>query len=312
MDEDIYSVIDNKADRTGATGTTPERPAFDKDEYAARKKAEREGAYAMIDAAARRITDDPVAFGDYLGIVSRFPNHSVSNTLLIFEQRPDATRLADFDTWKRRGTPVRHGEGAIAILESGDEYTRDDGSIGVSINVRKVFDERQTSARHKEPRHPEMREVLIALIDNPLAEIKAVDGLPEHLGNAVFDNDSKTVLVTKGLSEKQVFSALCTELAHASLAKADKGYMRQPNHETALLAARVVLERFGVKGHGQVPVFSPSAEGGAAPDVKGGLERIRGAAKDIIGHVEGSLDKGRAQDAALQAKTASRGDRDAR
>ena len=39
----------------------------------------------------------------------------------------------------------------IKIVESNGEYTRDDGSIGVSYNIKRVYDISQTTARTRAP-----------------------------------------------------------------------------------------------------------------------------------------------------------------
>ena len=40
---------------------------------------------------------------------------------------------------------MKKNQKGIVILEPGDEYTREDGSIGVSYNPKKVFDITQTT-----------------------------------------------------------------------------------------------------------------------------------------------------------------------
>lgn len=47
---------------------------------------------------------------------------------------------------------MRRGQKAIPIIEPVKEYVRDDGSIGVLYDVRKVFDVSQTTARPCRPR----------------------------------------------------------------------------------------------------------------------------------------------------------------
>jgi hypothetical protein len=51
-----------------------------------------------------------------LEVASRFHSYSVNNQLLIFAQRPDATRVAGYRAWQRLGRQVRKGEKGIAIL----------------------------------------------------------------------------------------------------------------------------------------------------------------------------------------------------
>ena len=103
----------------------------------------------MIDSYTQDMGREGGLLQAYLDVQSRFDLYSVSNAILIAAQCPEATRLADFDSWKARGMYVRRGADAITILEPGKEYQRDDGSVGVSYNVRKVFDISQTRAAQR-------------------------------------------------------------------------------------------------------------------------------------------------------------------
>lgn len=114
--------------------------SFDKDEWAAQKKQERENAFALIDETAQHMTNDGELFQSYLDVQAHFDRYSVGNAILITAQKPDATQLADFKGWKDNGVYIKKGESGIVLLEPGEEYTKDDGSIGVSYNSKKVFD----------------------------------------------------------------------------------------------------------------------------------------------------------------------------
>jgi len=312
MADDIYAVIEGQENEGKGAEVSEQRP-YDKDEYATRKKMERDLAYMSIDEATEKITKDPALFKEYLDVMARFPRYSVANTLLIFEQMPEATRLGSFDAWKSKGASVRKGQHAISILEPGDEYTRDDGTIGVSYNVRPVFDEWQTSARHTEPRHPEIRDLLLALIKDAPVTIKTVDELPLDKGSAVYDHESKTISVVKGLDEPALFKTLATELTHAALASKDEVYNYEANRETASLAGYVLSERYGVDNSGLVPILtSDRMQDGWSKEVRGELSRIRDAAKTISDRIDKTLDATREQNAAPKEKAQNRGDRDAR
>ena len=53
----------------------------------------------------------------YLQTMAKFHRYSLNNTILIFQQRPDATHCAGFQTWKTQfGRYVRKGEKGIKIL----------------------------------------------------------------------------------------------------------------------------------------------------------------------------------------------------
>jgi N-terminal domain of anti-restriction factor ArdC len=52
----------------------------------------------------------------WLRTLSRFCSYSFNNWLLIYTQRPDATRVAGFQTWKSLGRSVKKGERGIRIF----------------------------------------------------------------------------------------------------------------------------------------------------------------------------------------------------
>ena len=93
---------------TGQPIQQEEQP-FDKTVWAARKQAEREGVYAMIDSYTQDMGREGGLLQAYLDVQARFDLYSVSNAILIAAQCPEATRLADFDSWKARGMYVRRG-----------------------------------------------------------------------------------------------------------------------------------------------------------------------------------------------------------
>jgi hypothetical protein len=243
--------------------------------------------------------------------MAQFPRHSVANTLLVFAQRPDATRIADFDTWKERGASVRKGEGAIAILEPGDDYTREDGSIGKSFNVKKVFDVSQTSTKPSPTRHSDMGKLIFAITDSSPVAIKTAADLPPT-EFARYDHDSKTISIKPGLDPQSNFKALAVELAHVVLAGDGQGYDCEANRETALFAAYVVAKRNDVPVNGMMPVFTPQSATGSLQEIRGELGRIRGTAKEVGDGINRVLDVLKEQDQATKPKVQSRGGRDGR
>jgi hypothetical protein len=52
----------------------------------------------------------------YLTAMARFHNYSFGNIVAIARQRPTATRVAGFGTWKEMGRFVKRGEKGIQIL----------------------------------------------------------------------------------------------------------------------------------------------------------------------------------------------------
>src|ERR1035438_2946163 len=88
----------------------------------------------------------------YLATLARFHRYSFGNALLIYFQRPEATRVAGFHAWRRLGRMVRKGEKGIAIVAPcvygrKDDDGAEDGSHERTVRgfkVAHVFDLSQT------------------------------------------------------------------------------------------------------------------------------------------------------------------------
>src|SRR2546423_11192428 len=59
---------------------------------------------------------DSETFRAYLDAQARFHQYSFGNVLLILSQKPDATRVAGYHTWRALGRQVRRGEKGIRII----------------------------------------------------------------------------------------------------------------------------------------------------------------------------------------------------
>ena len=85
--------------------------------------AARDAARAeKLDALHQRLHDQVKALrtgADWqrmLTVAARFHDYSLNNVLLILAQRPDATRVAGYQTWRGLGRQVTKGEHGIAII----------------------------------------------------------------------------------------------------------------------------------------------------------------------------------------------------
>ena len=56
-------------------------------------------------------------YKNYLNVMSRFHDYSFNNTLLISMQRPDATYVAGYNTWKQLDRHVVEGAKGIQIIQ---------------------------------------------------------------------------------------------------------------------------------------------------------------------------------------------------
>lgn len=73
----------------------PQAEDFDKEAWAAKKKAERDEVYALADATAEEVCADGGKFREYLDVQANFRHYSATNALLILggeAGRPQAGR----------------------------------------------------------------------------------------------------------------------------------------------------------------------------------------------------------------------------
>lgn len=99
----------------------------------------------------------------YLKFASRFHAYSFGNVILVMCQRPDATQVAGFQTWKRLGRFVKKGEQGIRIMvpykmKIGSEEEEDDPRYVIRrFGVGYVWDILQTEGRTV-PEPPPMKD----------------------------------------------------------------------------------------------------------------------------------------------------------
>ena len=81
----------------------------------------------------------------YLAAMAMFHRYSLHNIMLIASQRPDATRVAGFHTWRQLGRNVKKGAKGILILapvvlrKSKEETTSEEGHTKAAAGFRAVY-----------------------------------------------------------------------------------------------------------------------------------------------------------------------------
>lgn len=277
---------------------------FDKEAWAEKKKAEREDVYALLDKTTTEVSTDGSKFQQYLDVQSRFNRYSVGNALLIMAQMPKATRLKDFDGWKENRVSLQRRQKGIRILEPGNEYQREDGSIGTSYNVKKVFDISQTKARRRlEPDKPDERSVLMALVSRTPVPLQTVEQIDNPEMGALFDAAEKKIIVKKGMGAADLFRSVTQELAHAELAFGMENYSRGENSFRAYCVSYMLCKQYGFPteqfAFEQLPAGFAEAE---PQDVRTELGVMRDVANSISGRMARILSQEKNQRAQEQMR----------
>ena len=108
-----------------------------------------------LDALTRQLTD---GIHDYIGSqrytavlnsISRFHHYSMNNSIIIGLQKPEATQVASFTTWKSLNRSVNKGEHGIAIFcpvkyktEKEVEKLDPDGNKVLDIDGRPILEKK--------------------------------------------------------------------------------------------------------------------------------------------------------------------------
>jgi antirestriction protein ArdC len=178
-----------------------------------------------------------------LEVAARLPSYSPSNVLLIAVQRPDATRVAGYGTWKSLGRQVRKGEKGIAILApclyrtGEDRGARDSSPVPGDqeaiakrelrgFRVVHVFDVSQTDGEPLPVSGPELLtgaaperlwEGLVRLVESEGFVVERGDC---HGANGFTRFDECVVRVREDVDQAQAVKTLAHELGHI---RADHG-----------------------------------------------------------------------------------------
>ncbi len=237
----------------------------------------------------------------YLAALGRFHRYSFNNVMLILSQRPDATHVAGFHTWRGLGRSVTRGEKGLMIfapmlLKAKDKEPQtpssatDDDAPRLRFRVVYVFDVSQTEG---EPLPEPARiggdpgEALASLEDAVRAAgIELVDSL--ELAGADGMSSGGRITLRLGLEPAERFSVLAHEWAHEILHQTDRENrpdktVRETEAEAVafVVATSVGLET-GTASADYIRLYA-----GEAKTLAASLERIQGTASRIIEAVSG-------------------------
>ena len=235
-----------------------------------------------------------------LDVARRFHTYSPSNVFLILAQRPDATHVAGFNTWRKLGRRVKAGEHGIAILapclyrsRRGDGEVAEDAEesrVLRGFRVVHVFDLEQTVGQPLEEVAPvplagdapaELWERLAAQISAAGFHLLRGDCRP---ANATTDFHSRSVVVETRLSAAQACKSLCHELAHVRLHDGGE-YARGCRGVTEVEAesvAYLVCSAAGLSTEEYTFPYVALWAGGDVEGVRRTSARVIGCAREIL------------------------------
>lgn len=315
---------DNKEDKI------PEE--FKKEDNGIYSKEDREKARDDVKSLLSKLEDglkavfDSDNYKNYLNTMSKFHNYSINNTLLINQQKPDATLVAGFNSWAHNfERHVKKGEKGIKIIapapyyikkekqvidpKTGEGVLNPDGTpkmaeVEVKIpafKVSYVYDVSQTYGKDLPTLGVSELTSDVDKAKDFINSLKKVSPVPVEFGKTKGDSkgfyspDQGKIVVKEGMSEAQTIKTMVHEISHAKLhnpekakenAKKTKGTIEMEAESVAY----IVCQHFGIDtsdySFGYIAGWS---EGKGIDELRDSMQSIRDTAGEMINRVEGDL-----------------------
>jgi antirestriction protein ArdC len=222
-----------------------------------------ERAQRIVEEATARLAADLAAgksdtLREYLSAMGRFHRYSWTNTLLIQSQRPTATRVAGYHTWRDLGRSVRRGEKGIVIyapvirratkeVQAPLPAEKTEPREPVGFRAAYVFDVAQTEGKAL----PEFSRTggdpgeHLARLKEAVAKrgitLEYHDSLVEMFGAEGLSKGGR-IDIARGLEPAEEFSVLTHEFAHELLHRGvDRAALSKTVRETQAEAVAFVV-----------------------------------------------------------------------
>ena len=244
-----------------------------------------------IDSSLKRLSDALAAgrsetLTDYLTAMARFYDYSWFNVMMIFTQRPSATRVAGFNTWKKVGRWVKRGEKGIVILAPLLKRDENGEKDLYGFKAVRVYDIGQTDGRklplfdsvHGDPGR--FTQSLATLASDQGIEVEYVDSL--NGANGV--STGGKVQVSNDLPDGERFAVLAHELAHEFLHRGERKASKAIKELEAEAVAFVVCSVLGLDTYSRSRDYI-GLYGGSAEALADSLQHIQQTVKFMLSAV---------------------------
>ena len=279
-----------------SSGARP--PRLSPEEYAAKKKAEKEAIYQLLDNTASEVVQSPEKFKAYLDVQSRMDRYTANNALLMYKQFPQASQIKEFDDWAAEGVKVNKGSKTFIILDP-YEYTKKDGTIGIDFNLKRVLDVSQTNG--KRPAAPtanrDPRKLVAVMLDSAPINIESTNELPYPDMGAFYKNEDQTLYVKRDIGDSVALcQCVAQELGHAELSMNSEVYSRRDMGFQAVCIGYMFCKKYGVDTQNFAIDRIPDELKNKEPkDIKAELGKTQKAFKEITARVSDELYRQRAE-----------------
>jgi len=284
-----------------------------KEEYIQRKQQEQQDALAKLEQGVKDVFTSE-KYAEFLKTYSKFHKYSINNSIMILMQKPDASNVASFQTWKKLGRQITKGEKGIKVLVpipykykkevetneldgNGNRIRETKELQGTSFRVGNVFDISQTTGKELPKLTTELSENSVA-IELAIEAVARTAEVPIH-----FDSDmspdkkgyyhikNKEIVINDNLSNSQTFKSLIHEIAHSKIhAKDLDKYNAHEREVQAESVAYVVCNAYGIDtseySFGYIAGWSSGKE---MSELKESLSIIQDCSSEIINSIDKTI-----------------------
>lgn len=285
------------------------------------KQQQIESLFQQIEDGTRAVFDSE-NYRNFLSMMSKFHDYSFRNTILILNQKPEATYVAGYVAWQKNfNRHVLKGEKGIQIVgytpktikeeqERKDEYGNtvfgDDGQPVIDIITRKipyftpvyVYDISQTEG---EPLPQLVNELdgSVEAYQDLMTSLKDVSPFPivfeDIKGGAkgYCDPTERKIAVLQGMSEAQTIKTMIHEITHAYLHSDPSNGENKDRHTKEVEAestAYIVCEHYGIDTSDYSFVYIASwSSGKELQELQNSLDTIQKQSFELIEKIDEHL-----------------------
>ena len=225
----------------------------------------------------------------YLEFAARFHQYSTTNVFLILLNKPDATQIAGFQTWKKMGRFVKRGEKGIPIfapmLGRKDSVNKDSPQELYGFRIVYVFDVSQTDGEPL-PSVPDWKspEKNVELTNKLIAFANARDikvTFKKLLGETQGYSTGSEITIDISAGSKTIIHEICHSLIHFDKTSS---WNREIKELQAEATGFIVARHFGIDGLNSANYIA--LFGFNSKDILSHIEVIQKTASEIICGIE--------------------------
>lgn len=261
-----------------------------------------------------RDTMESEKWKNFLRVQSQFHQYSFNNAMLIYLQRPDATRVAGFNTWKNKfERNVIRGEKGIGILapcpfkyekdvevvkkETGEVDIQKKTVEGIRFKKVTVFDIKQTEGKPlpeicQELQGNSVNSVHVIKAIKDISDVPVVEKSIESGAKGYYSPSENIIAIKEGMAMDQVAKTLTHEYVHSILHNTESSVLldRATKEIQAESIAYIVSNRFGIDtSEYSFEYLANWSSGKDLKELKQSFDLIQKTANKIIEKIENAM-----------------------